>query len=295
MDAAAPGRRRRRVPGTKKSSAGLRHWRGERGAFASRARSPARTDRVSRILSRNRAPPPRGGAQSSGNRSRLRPAPRTVTPAGRAPSCVLALLRPGSRPPPRPRAARRGPPAARLAPRRTFTRLVLSSPTVIVAAAPSRSSSHRSAIRSPDVERGPGTRQGRSFLPMIDIDVARRLRDAGLPWEPTDGDLFAIDNALLREEAFMLSSMVVEVGRGRTGTRVLRFNGTTEWALDSVEQDEAVWLPREDQLREALGAAFSALRRREDGGFVVELRVGDGELREVAAPKAEDALAGALL
>src|SRR5690606_8480550 len=220
-----------------------------------------------------------GGAQSSGNRSRLRPAPRTVTPAGRAPSCVLALLRPGSRPPPRPRAARRGPPAARLAPRRTFTRLVLSSPTVIVAAAPSRSSSHRSAIRSPDVEHGPGTRQGRSFLPMIDIDVARRLRDAGLPWEPTDGDLFAIDNALLREEAFMLSSMVVEVGRGRTGTRVLRFNGTTEWALDSVEQDEAVWLPREDQLREALGAAFSALRRREDGGFVVELRVGDGELR----------------
>ena len=130
---------------------------------------------------------------------------------------------------------------------------------------------------------------------MIDIDVARRLRDAGLPWEPTDGDLFAIDNALLREEAFMLSSMVVEVGRVRTGTRVLRFNGTTEWSLDSVEQDEAVWLPREDQLREALGAAFSALRRREDGGFVVELRVGDGEPREVAAPKAEDALAGALL
>ena len=93
----------------------------------------------------------------------------------------------------------------------------------------------------------------------------------------------------------MLSSMVVEVGRGHTGTRVLRFNGTTEWALDSVEQDEAVWLPREDQLREALGAAFSALRRREDGGFVVELRDGNGELREVAAPKAEDALAGALL
>ncbi|MEO2096000.1 hypothetical protein ACIGH6_15055 [Brachybacterium paraconglomeratum] len=142
---------------------------------------------------------------------------------------------------------------------------------------------------------------------MIDIDVARRLRDAGLPWDPADGDLFAIDNALLREEAFMLSSMVVEVSRGRTGTRVLRFNGTTEWALDSVEQDETVWLPREDQLREALGAAFSALRRRQDGGFVVELRTAEGGgeldgtsnaaggLREIAAPRAEDALAGALL
>ena len=46
MDAAAPGRRRRRVPGTKKPSAGLRHWRGERRTFASCARSPTRRDRV---------------------------------------------------------------------------------------------------------------------------------------------------------------------------------------------------------------------------------------------------------
>ena len=138
---------------------------------------------------------------------------------------------------------------------------------------------------------------------MIDIDVARRLRDAGLHWEPSDGDLFAIDNAQMREESFMLSSMVVEGGRGRAGTRVLRFNGTTEWALDSVEQAEAVWLPRADQLREALGGAFAALRRREDGTHVVELRTAvgtgdgaaDGALREVPAPRAEDALAGALL
>jgi hypothetical protein len=72
-----------------------------------------------------------------------------------------------------------------------------------------------------------------------------------------------------------------------------------------------VWLPREDQLRAALGEAFAALRRREDGGHVVELRadgdrgsLGDDEglrqhgvegLREIAAPRAEDALAGALL
>lgn len=130
---------------------------------------------------------------------------------------------------------------------------------------------------------------------MIDIDVARRLRDAGLPWEPADGDLFAIDNALLREEAFMLSSMVVEVGRGRTGTRVLRFNGTTEWALDSVEQDEVVWLPREDQLRAALGDSFRALHRQQDGSFTVTVRSEDGAEHSVPAPRAEDALAGALL
>lgn len=135
---------------------------------------------------------------------------------------------------------------------------------------------------------------------MIDIDVARRLRDAGLHWEPADGDLFAIDNDELREEVFMLSSMVVERGVARGGGHVLRFNGTTEWALDSVELDEAVWLPREDQLRAALGDAFGALRRREDGGYVVELATGEGpadggSVREIPAPSAQEALAGALL
>lgn len=130
---------------------------------------------------------------------------------------------------------------------------------------------------------------------MIDIDIARRLRDAGLSWAPTDGDLFVIDNAQLREEAFMLSSMVIETGRSPGGGAIFRFNGTTEWALDSVEQHEAVWVPREDQLREALGEAFAALRRLHDGTFTVALRTEDGAEREVAAPHAEDALAGALL
>lgn len=130
---------------------------------------------------------------------------------------------------------------------------------------------------------------------MIDIDIARRLRDAGLRWEPADGDLFTIDNEQLRDEAFMLSSMVIERAAGRSGSQVLRFNGTTEWALDSVEQDEALWIPREDQLRVALGDAFMALRRRDDSTYTVTLRTVAGDDREVPAPRAEEALAGALL
>ncbi|MGO1479705.1 MAG: hypothetical protein ACTHWF_01130 [Brachybacterium sp.] len=130
---------------------------------------------------------------------------------------------------------------------------------------------------------------------MIDIDIARRLRDQGLTWEPADGDHFAIDNEQLREEIFMLSSMVVEQAQGRSGHPVLRFNGTTEWALDSVEQHEVVWIPREDQLRAALGETFRALRRLEDGSFVVTVRTVEGSDREVQAPRAEEALAGALL
>lgn len=136
---------------------------------------------------------------------------------------------------------------------------------------------------------------------MIDIDIARRLQDAGLRWEPTDGDIFTIDNDQLRDEAFMLSSMVIEPGVGRTGTRMFRFNGTTEWALDSVEQHEALWIPREDQLREALGEAFVALRRQ-DEVYIVSFSPAPGATaapedshREVRAPSVEDAYAGALL
>ncbi|MGO2192878.1 hypothetical protein ACT3SQ_02670 [Brachybacterium sp. AOP42-C2-15] len=130
---------------------------------------------------------------------------------------------------------------------------------------------------------------------MIDIDIARRLRDAGLQWAPADGDLFIIDNEQLRDETFMLSAMVIELGNGRSGERVFRFNGTTEWALDSVEQEDALWIPREDQLRAALGESFSALRRTADGSYAVALIDGEGATREVPAPAAEDALAGALL
>ncbi|MFC7376015.1 hypothetical protein ACFQS2_06495 [Brachybacterium sp. GCM10030267] len=168
---------------------------------------------------------------------------------------------------------------------------------------------------------------------MIDIDVARRLKDAGLPWEPADGDLFSIDTELLRDEAFMLSPMVVERGISRSGQHVFRFNGTTEWALDTVEQHEAIWIPREEQLRDALGDAFVSLHREQSGAYVVRFApAGDadpgsgaapgtdtdadpgagagtgtgtgtalgadadaGGLREVRAPHAEDAYAGALL
>src|SRR5699024_4806727 len=108
---------------------------------------------------------------------------------------------------------------------------------------------------------------------MIDIDIARRLKHAGLRWEPADGDVFTIDNEHLRDEAFMLSSMVIEPMIARGGNRLSRFNGTTEWALDSVEQHEALWIPREDQLREALGEAFLSLHR-DAGVFVVSVETG---------------------
>ena len=78
---------------------------------------------------------------------------------------------------------------------------------------------------------------------VISLDLARRLHVAGLAWSPRNGDRFWLPERELDQTVFIVSDMVVEV-RDAPGGRVLAFNGTTEWALDSVEMHEAVWLPR---------------------------------------------------
>ncbi|HET6938763.1 MAG TPA: pilus assembly protein CpaE [Nocardioides sp.] len=96
---------------------------------------------------------------------------------------------------------------------------------------------------------------------MLSLDLAQALRDAGVRWEPQPGDLFVIPDRDLDEQLFVLSDMVVQTLQPPDGPPVLAFNGTTEWALDSLEAGEAVWLPREDQLRELLGSSFERLER----------------------------------
>lgn len=95
---------------------------------------------------------------------------------------------------------------------------------------------------------------------MLSLDLARRLRRSGLRWRPRPGDRFVIDGDAFGDEVFILSDMTIEAHEHPTGT-VLGFNGTTEWALDSVAADDSLWLPREDQLRDLLGRAFRSLSR----------------------------------
>lgn len=127
---------------------------------------------------------------------------------------------------------------------------------------------------------------------MISLDLARRLHDSGLVWSPKNGDRFWLPERDLDETVFIVSDMVVEV-RDLPGGRVLAFNGTTEWALDTVEEHEAVWLPRLDELLGALGTHFLSLTAR-SGGHVVRLRVRDREAEHVDVD-ATDAAARALL
>jgi hypothetical protein len=83
--------------------------------------------------------------------------------------------------------------------------------------------------------------------------------------------------------------MTVEAHEYDTGT-ILGFNGTTEWALDSVALEQSLWLPHEHQLRELLGGTFVALR----AGFTVEARV-DGSVVEFSHESAAEAYGQALL
>ena len=127
---------------------------------------------------------------------------------------------------------------------------------------------------------------------MISRDLARRLHDAGVTWSPRNGDTFWVPDRELDDTTFTVSDMVVEV-RDQPHGRVLAFNGTTEWALDDLDEREAVWLPRLDQLLELLGTRFVSLTAR-SGGYVVRARAGDAEEDHVDVG-AEDAAARAVL
>jgi hypothetical protein len=75
--------------------------------------------------------------------------------------------------------------------------------------------------------------------------------------------------------------MSIEVSDLPSGAE-MRFNGTVEWALDSIAQTEVVWLPREDQMRAALGERFLRLERLDagTGGYAVVLRAGGSRMQE---------------
>jgi hypothetical protein len=132
---------------------------------------------------------------------------------------------------------------------------------------------------------------------MISRELAIELRDAGLAWHPESGDRFQLDlsndvEAEVEADVFTVSDMTIEPHKYPSGT-ILGFNGTTEWALDSVSIADAVWLPREDQLRELLRATFRGLRRLADA-YEVEIEVG-GETLRFEHPDASEAYGLALL
>ena len=132
---------------------------------------------------------------------------------------------------------------------------------------------------------------------MITRELAVELTRRRLPWSPAAGDRFYVPDRDLDEEIFVVSGMSIEVSDLPSGTE-MRFNGTVEWALDGIAQDEVVWLPREDQMRAVLGERFLRLESV-TGGYVVVLGApggtGEGVESRYADIDAECAYARALL
>jgi hypothetical protein len=121
---------------------------------------------------------------------------------------------------------------------------------------------------------------------VISVKLARELRDAGLRWEPASGDQFMIPDRDLDGQVFSISEMTIDVRSSPVG-KLIAFNGTVEWALDSIMQREVIWLPGEGQLRELLGDRFIALEAT-DGGVrcVVDLEGARVEYRDADAANA---------
>jgi hypothetical protein len=104
---------------------------------------------------------------------------------------------------------------------------------------------------------------------VLTVPLAQALLSAGLLWSPAQGDRFVLPGRGMDDEVFWLSDMTVAVHELPRG-RVVGFNGTTEWALDSVRLEDALWLPREDQLRRLLGDRFRGLEHDRGAAVVVE-------------------------
>ncbi len=140
---------------------------------------------------------------------------------------------------------------------------------------------------------GPGASTGtHTAPPNISRELATDLSHR-IPWTPQNGDQFFIPRPEIADSVFTVSDMVVELVV-RNGEARFHFNGTVEWALDSVASDEVVWLPREDQLRELLGDGFLSLDAS-SAGFVVTVGGPVPAFHTEAQPTAAEAYGRALV
>ena len=93
---------------------------------------------------------------------------------------------------------------------------------------------------------------------MISLETAIRLKDAGVNWDPTLHDFFAIPDRDMDDVLFVISDIQATIN-SLLGYQVVSFQGASEWALDSILTEEAVWMPREEQLRDILEVELLAM------------------------------------
>ena len=139
---------------------------------------------------------------------------------------------------------------------------------------------------------------------MIPLALAVELKQAGLVWRTQTHDFFVIPDHALDDRVFVLADMVAFTELVQ-GWPAVAFHGAAEWALDYIFTHEIVWLPTEEQLREALMDTLIkmsdamppegsiGLSSKHDGYQCVLAFLGQGLLFD--APTAAEAYAAALL
>ena len=91
---------------------------------------------------------------------------------------------------------------------------------------------------------------------MISLELAQRLKKAGLVWKASNHHFFAIPDRELDDRVFVISDLMAHLDLFR-GWPVVTFHGAVEWALDYILTTNVVWMPTEEQLREELAAFLS--------------------------------------
>ena len=134
---------------------------------------------------------------------------------------------------------------------------------------------------------------------MLTVGTAQELRDAGLQWLPAAFDLFTIALPELDTQVFVVSEMTI-LAETLHGHPALTFHGSVEWALDHVWTGDALWIPREDQLRALIEARMATepgwqlALEVDSSGYRCQLRHSQ-DSETFTAQDASECLAAALL
>jgi hypothetical protein len=130
---------------------------------------------------------------------------------------------------------------------------------------------------------------------MLSLELARKLAAAGLDWMPQERDAFVIPDAGMDQRIFIISDLQATV-QPYFGVKHIIFHGSSEWALDNVLVEDAVWMPSETQLRMAIedrAPDMTYMLEKHADGYRCTLAGASG--KGAAYPSAEDAYAVALL
>jgi len=134
---------------------------------------------------------------------------------------------------------------------------------------------------------------------VVSLEMARKLKEAGLTWEPRQGDRFGLADREMDDRVFVINDMAAMVEMLQ-GFPAVMFHGTPEWALDYVFLGDVIWLPEEGHLRQRLQRALDGTATPEfdllyaDGVYTCRL-VWQGEALAFRASDAAEAYAQALM